>query len=177
MKTVVTVNEMVSILRKTVNGATIVTVDLDSPQDDKMLKTGNIFLGKGIVKRETLNGMIGYIYANAVNRIASKEGKDDRIAKPHPWGDMDEKHLFRLHRKTGKPYLSMMLSKHGAMVHGFFLPNGMAVDSEAIRLFIPEKKKSSTQADLEGEAVVRDYDMANIKGMRFNGADYQIVPN
>jgi len=173
MKTV-TVSEMIKIIREKTVGTSSITVDLDSPMDGKgkMRTTGNPFAGKGIVKRESLNGMIGYIYANAVNRIAGKEGKEEREAKQHPWGDMDEKHLFRIHRGNGKHYLSMMVKSTN--VEGFFAPDGSMVNEDEIRRFIPEKKKSSTQDDLNGEVIARDYGMENIRAIRAFGEEYLI---
>lgn len=173
MKTV-TVSEMIKIIREKTVGTSNVTVDLDSPMDAKgaMRTTGNPFADKKIVKREMLNGMIGYIYANAVNRIADKEGKEHREAKQHPWGDMDERHLFRIHRANGKHYLSMRIKN--VTVHGFFAPDGSMVNEEEIRKFIPEKKKSSTQVDLNGEVIPRDFGMENIRAIRAFGEEYLI---
>ena len=172
MKQYVSVSEAVRIVRENVKGTQAVTVDLDSPMDGKgkMRTTGNPFAGRGIVKRETLNGMIGYIYDNAINRLANKEGKEQRDAKRHPWGDMDEKHLFRIHRNNGKPYLSMMVKN--TEVHGFFAPDGTQIDENEIRQFIPEKTKSSSQADLDGEVIARDYGMENITAIRAFGNEY-----
>jgi hypothetical protein len=170
-----TIEQATDLLTQNVKGAEMVTVDLDSDMDGKgkMRKTGNPFVGMGIVKRETLNGVIGYIYSNSVNRVAAKEGKDEREAKPHPWGDMDEKHLFRRHRATGKPYLSMKVEN--VTVHGFFAPNGDEIPSDEIRKFIPEKKKSSTQSDLDGEVIPRDYSMKNIRAIRMRKIEIEIV--
>jgi len=173
MKTV-TVSEMIKIIREKTVGTSSITVDLDSPMDGKgkMRTTGNPFVGRGIVKRESLNGMIGYIYANAVNKVAGKEGKEEREAKQHPWGDMDEKRLFRIHRGNGKHYLSMMVKN--ANVEGFFAPDGSMINEDEIRKFIPEKKKSSTQDDLDGEVIARDYGMENIRAIRAFGEEYLI---
>jgi len=173
----VTTEETIQILREKVKGTTAITVELDSPMDGKgkMLKTGNPFVAKGIVKRKNLNGIIGYIYSNSVNRIASKEGKEERDAKLHPWGDMDEKHLFRIHRKTQKPYLSMKVEN--AHVFGFFAPDGTQIPDADIRPFIPEKSKSSTQEDLEGEVIARDYSMDNIKVIRAFGEVFCLSDN
>ena len=168
----VTVSEVMREIREKTVGTSSITVELDSPMDGKgkMRVTNNPFAGKGIVKREMLNGMIGYIYANAVNRIANKEGKEEREAKQHPWGDMDEKHLFRIHRKNGKPYLSMMVKN--VTVHGFFDPKGNQIPDDEIRPFIPEKSKSSTQEDLNGEVIARDFGMENITAIRAFGEEY-----
>lgn len=170
-----TIGQTVDMLLQNVKGAEIVTVDLDSDMDGKgkMRTTGNPFVGKGIVKRMTLNGVIGYIYGNAINRLATKEGKEDRDAKLHPWGDMDEKHLFRTHRGNGTTYLSMKVQ--GTTVHGFFAPNGDEIDATAIKGFIPEKHKSSSQADLEGEVIARDFSMANIRAIRMRGVEIKII--
>ena len=174
MKQYVSVPEVMKAIRENVKGTSSVTVDLDSPMDGKgkMRTTNNPFVGMGIVKRETLNGMIGYIYVNAVNKIADKEGKEEREAKQHPWGDMDESRLFRIHRTNGKPYLSMKVEN--VEVHGFFKPDGTMVDENEIRKFIPEKTKSSSQADLNGEVIVRDYGMENITAIRAFKNEYII---
>jgi len=168
-------SQVVEFLRVNVKGAQVVTVDLDSDMDGKgkMRKTGNAFHGLGMVKRQTLNGMIGYIYANSVNRIADKEGKDERNSKPHAWGDMDSEHLFRWHRKTGKPYLSMKVEN--VTVHGFFLPDGTQIERSKVKPFLPEKRKSSTQADLEGEVIARDYNLDNITAIRMKGVEIRLV--
>lgn len=165
----VTTSEAVNFIRENVKGTSAVTVELDSDMDgkSKMRTTGNPFAGMGIVKRETLNGMIGYIYANSINRIAEKEGSYERDAKRHPWGDMDEKHLFRIHRDTGKHYLSMKVEN--VTVHGFFAPDGTQIPNDEIRPFIPEKTKSSSQADLEQEVVASDFNLDNIKVIRAFG--------
>ena len=170
-----TKKQTVDMLRQNVNGAEMVTVDLDSDLDGKgkMRKTGNPYVGKGLVKRETLNGVIGYIYSNAVNRIAGKEGKEDREAKQHPWGDMDSKHLFRTHRTSGAAYLSMKVQ--GVTVHGFFLPDGTEIPADQVRPFLPEKRKSSTQNDLEGEVIARDYAMRNVRAIRMRKVEIRIM--
>lgn len=163
----------VQFVRENVNGTTIATVDLDSDLDSKMRKTGNPFLGIGAIKRMTLNGILGYIYGDAVNRQALKEGKEIREAKMHPWGDMDKKHLFRIHRKTLKPYLSMKVEKTD--VHGYFDRNGNPIDKKEIEQFIPEKSVSSTQADLQKEIIARDYNLDNIKKIRAFGNEFELI--
>ena len=174
MKQYVTVPEVMAAIRENVKGTSAVTVDLDSPMDGKgkMRTTNNPFAGMGIVKRETLNCLIGYDYGASVNRLAAKEGMEEREAKQHPWGDMDAERLFRIHRTNGKPYLSMKVTS--VTVHGFFAPDGTMIDEEAIRSFIPEKKKSSTQSDLDGEVIARDYGMENITAIRAFKNEYVV---
>jgi hypothetical protein len=176
MKKLVTSSEMVEIIRSSVNGTSIVSVDLDSPMDGKMNKTGNPFVDMGIVKRETLTGVIGYDYGKAVNRLATKEGAEERQAKRHPWGDMDDNSLFRIHRTNGNLYLSMKVK--GVNVFGYLMPDGKNLDEETTALlksFVPVKKKSSTQSDLDGEVIARDYSMENIRAIRMKGDEYIIL--
>ena len=172
-----TVAGFMEMMRANVRGTSAVTVDLDSDMDGKgkMRLTGNPYAGQGVVKRETLNGLVGYDYGAAVNRLADKEGKDERDAKPHPWGDMDASRLFRIHRKTGEPYLTMKVQS--VVVHGFFMPDGTEVPAENIRPFIHAKFKSSTQADLDGEVIARDYKLANIRKIRAFGVEVELIPD
>jgi hypothetical protein len=60
-------------------------------------------------------------------------------------------------------------------VHGFFKPDGSIIDSEKIKPFIPEKSKSSTQEDLDGEIIARDYSIKNIMMVRMLGEEYRII--
>lgn len=161
-------------LRETVNGTTAVTVLLETNLDakGKMRTTNNPFAGMGITKRETLNGIIGYSYANSVNRLASKEGKEEREVKPHPWGDMDAQRLFRIHRKTGEPYLSMKVQKQ--TVIGYFAPDGTEFPANVIEPFIPVPNKSSTQEDLDGEVIAKDFSLHNIREIKAFGTVYKL---
>jgi hypothetical protein len=170
--------QMVDLIRNNVKGTSAVTVDLDSSMDKKgaMRKGGNQFYGEGIVKRVKLNGMIGYNYGNAINKVANNEGKDEREAKRHPWGDMDDKRLFRVHRNNGNKYLSMKVQN--AQVIGFFRPDGTPLtdaEVEQIKTFIPVKKKSSSQADLEGEVIARDFSIDNMTGILFKGTYLTLI--
>lgn len=170
-----TASQVVDVMRMNINGTAAVTVDLDSDMDGKgkMRTTGNPFAGLGIVKRETLNGIVGYDYSKAVNRVAAKEDKEARDSKPHPWGDMDAKRLFRIHRKTGEGYLTMKVQ--ATTVHGFFKPDGTQVPKAEISVFIPEKTKSSTQQDLDAEVIARDYKLSNIQAIRGMGLEIELL--
>lgn len=167
----------VAFVRANVSGTTAVSVDLDSDMDGKgkMNVTGNPYAGKGLIKQETLSGLIGYKYANSVNNLAEKEGKEARKAKPHPWGDMDPHSLFRIHRTNNNHYLSMKVQS--ATVHGYFLPDGTEVPKEALTPFLPVKGKSSTQADLDGEVIARDFSLVNIKTIRMLGQTLELIPD
>jgi hypothetical protein len=161
-------NDFVKFVTESVSGTTFVTAEMDVQMDKKMRKTDNPYIGKGLVKREKMNGVIGFDYGHSVNMLAEKEGKEERVAKRHPWGDMDSKSLFRIHRETGKHYLTMKIQAKN--VEGYFLPDGTEVSKDELVAFIPEKgKKSSTQEDLDGEVIVCDISLDNIKNVKIKG--------
>ena len=163
----------VNFVKENVVGTSAVTVYLDSPMDSKMNKTGNPFYGKGLVKRESLNGMIGYKYEDAVNRIANAEGQEEREAQPHKWGDLDEKRLIRTHRKNGKNYLSMQVKK--VNVEGVFTPENTEIRREDIKPFEKTKKYvSSTQAGLEKKVDAKDFSLENITSVKMKGITIEL---
>lgn len=160
-------SEFVKFVTESVSGVTFVTAEMEIPMDKTMRKTDNPYVGKGLVKKEKMNGAIGFDYTHSVNLLAEKEGKEVRDAKRHPWGDMDEHNLFRVHRGNGKHYLTVKVQS--VNVEGYFLPDGTEISKEEIVEFLPEKKKSSTQEDLDGEVIVRDISLDNIKSVKMKG--------
>lgn len=172
MSTTITHSEAVNIINRNVKGTTMITVDMDSPMDSKMKKTGNPYLNQGLIKKVTLNGLIGFDYAGNVNRLASKEGKDEREAKPRKWGVLTENRLFVTHKE--QYYLQMRVEHSTDPV--YMLADGSTIPTECVKPFLPTKSKSSTQADLNGEIIVRDIKMENITGMRFKHGDYTLIP-
>lgn len=168
--TVITTAEAKNIIDRNVKGTTIITIDVDSPMDGKgkMLKTGNPFCGLGIIKKVTLNGMIGFDYENSVNRQAAREEKESREAKSRAWGTLTANRLFVEHK--GAYYLQMKVENASTPVYMY--PDGTVIDTNMIKPFLPVKKASSTQADLDKEVIVRDIKMENIAAMRFHSGNY-----
>lgn len=169
MKTKVTTSEIVSIIQRTVKGTMAVSVDAVTVPD--MRKTGNPYIGR-VLKHCTMNGLIGFDYENAVNNQAKREGlAGEREAKPRQWGVLTPDRLFVTHK--GSYYLQMKVQSASDPV--YFL-DGKEIAVETIKGFMPVKKASSTQEGLEKEVIVRDVKLENVKGIRFNGADYEILP-
>jgi len=163
-------DQIEALVQEKVKGTAIVTVDLEYPMDDtsKMTKGGNPFFGLGIVKRQTLNVVLGHSYINAVNRIALKEGKEEREAQENRIGPLDEKRLIRTSKKTGRKYLWAKLNN--VLSSEFIMPDGTKLTAEEeaeIKSFVPKKiSKSSTQSDLKGETKPQNYKLENIKEIR-----------
>lgn len=170
MKTIVTVKEAVAMIQRTVRGTMAISVDAVTVPD--LRKTGNPFVGK-IVKACTMNGLIGFDYETSVNNQAGREGKEERDAKPRKWGVLTADRLFVEHK--GQYYLQMKVQSASTPIYRDL--DGNEIPLSAIEAFMPPKAKSSTQADLEKEIVVRDVKVGNLRGMRFCGADYEIIPD
>lgn len=167
-KTIITTVEAVEIIRRTVKGCTAVSIDAETTP--KMNKTGNPFFGR-VKKFCRMDGLIGFDYENAVNNQAGREGKDERDAKPRAWGTLTADRLFVEHK--GKFYLQMKVQSSSTPIYRD--ETGAEIDKAALAPYMPERTVSSTQADLDKEIVVRDVSMENVKGMRFNGGEFEIV--
>lgn len=168
-KTVITVSEAINIIQRTVKGCTAISVD--AATTPKMNKTGNPFFGR-ITKFCRMDGLIGFDYENSVNNQANREGKEEREAKPRTWGVLTDDRIFVTHK--GEHYLQMKVQSTDTPVYRD--ATGTIVDKAILSPFMPERSgPTSTQTDLEKEIIVRDVKMSNVKGMRFNGGEYEIV--
>lgn len=177
MKTKVTLREVIGIIARTVKGTNAISIDAVTAPD--MLKTGNPYWDKAkkqftLLKSCTMNGLIGFDYENAVNNQAGREGLEQaREAKPRAWGVLSADRIFVLHK--GKTYLQMKVQSASDPIY-FDRVTGEVVDVLSLKPFMAEKKISSTQEGLEKEIIVRDITMENIIGLRFCGAEYEVVP-
>ena len=177
-----TIEQSQALITQNVNSAEMATVDLVCDLDKKMNKGGracsNTCFGKGMTYRTTINGVAKYDYTRAVNRVAAKEGKAEREAKAHPWGDRDDKGIFRVHRATGMPYL--ILKVENQRFDGYFNADGSPATAEQLAVIEQYKKpssgKSSTQSDLEGEVIEKCFAMSSIKAIRMRGIEIEVVP-
>jgi len=171
-------SEIEKLLKAGEKGTIFLTVFYASPMDKAMRKTGNRFHGQGLLKECSINGCVGFDYEAAVNRLAEKEGKEKREAKARQWGVLDADRKFVRHtNKDGvaKSYLQIMCRSNTIPV--FRLGARLLTDAEVaeVKTFIPEKEKSSTQEDLDGEVVLRDIDLNNILAIRVNGNHYLVA--
>lgn len=170
MKTL-TGNELVNMLTNEVRGTSIVTIL--SETEPEMRKTGNPFADKGIVKVQFLNGLIGYDYENAINKLAGKEGKAEREAKPRKWGVLTEDRIFVTHK--GNWYLRMKVEKSTGK--RYIDSEGNEISVTLLKPFLVVKSRSSSQSDLEGEVIERDIKISHIKTIAFKGETYAILPS
>jgi hypothetical protein len=168
-----TIAEMVGMIRSTVKGNAMLSIECET--EPNMRKTDNPFHGN-VVKRQKLNGMIGFDYEGGVNRLAAKEGKEAREAQPRKWGFLTADRLFVCKFNDGNPTHIRMRVMQSIDPRYFSTVDGTEVAKVDLLPFMPVKKKSSTQADLEGEVIERDITLENVKVLHFNGETYRITP-
>lgn len=159
---------MFALVSELAKGATFISIKTVTVPD--MRKTGNPFVGN-VKKHSVVNGILGFDYEDGVNRIAAKEGKEQRESKPRAWGVISPCKRFVFHK--GKVYLRLRCQ--AVMETPLYFDNdGLIVGErlDQLKSFFPVKVKSSTQADLQGEVIERDYGMETIIAFTFNKANY-----
>ena len=123
--------------------------------------------GKGEVLKEShLRVNIGFHYANSLDNQAKREGLvHDFQIKPRIWGTrrrdcplVDHKDKVYLECKVEELYQFRYCDIHG---------NEIA--KEEIELFLPKRTKSSTQAPLKKEIILRDFHLQSIRKIAFGG--------
>jgi hypothetical protein len=88
-------------------GTTFVTIVAET--DPKLRKRGNPYAGR-VTKRSRVNGAIGWIYGNGVNRQRIREGLDpDFEAFPRKWGERIKGTPFVEHK--GNTYLELKVER------------------------------------------------------------------
>ena len=98
-------------------------------------------------------------YSNSLYSMASREGKEIVFdVKPRQWGErMDGTPLVHYRNKY---YLEAKCERVIEM--DYYDQEGNKLDKEEMSQFLPKRYKSSTQAKLDGEVVLRDYSLDNL---------------
>lgn len=157
--------ELVTFIDTNIKGTTTGSFVVDTPV---RLKANNPF-GE-VRQKQTLNGIIGFDYNNSVNRMADKEGKQERDAQPRAWGTISPNRIWVLHTPKGttqeKRYLQIkverQLNNDATRPVLYEVATGKTLTQADIEPYRYAKSKTSTQADLVGEVVVRDIKVDNI---------------
>jgi len=112
-------------------------------------------------------------YSNSLYSMASREGKEIVFdIKPRQWGErMDGTPLVH-HR--GKYYLEAKCEN--VLEMDYYTQDGDKLNKEVMSEFLPKRNKSSTQAKLDGEVVLRDYSLDNLLVFR-GGTKKFIIKN
>lgn len=132
--------------------------------DPRMRKRGNPYIGR-VLKRSTVNGAIGWIYQNSVNRERARENLEpDFEAFPRKWGQRIKGTPFVEHK--GKTYLELKVER---ALSTEYLLDGEVVDKSVIEEWLPKRKPEGERQEVDRPIILRDYDLANIKAITFDG--------
>ena len=116
--------------RKGTQFVTIVAVT-----DPRMRKRDNPYIGR-VQKRSTVNGAIGWIYQNSVNRERAREDLEpDFEAFPRKWGERIKGTAFGEH--NGNTYLELKVEREIATE---YLLDGAPVERSVIEEWLPASK-------------------------------------
>jgi len=126
-------------------------------------------------KRAVVNGVIGWIYENAVNRQREREGaQPDFEALPRKWGA----------RLVGTPlvehkggfYLEFKFQRSVS----YYYYNGAtrecyssAADIDAINRLTGARDHGTERQELDAPIILRDYRMSNIRSIKMGGVLYK----
>ena len=118
------------------------------------------------LKKTRLLANVGFQYSNSLNSQAKREGKEiDFDVKPRRWGIRLPNCALVEHK--GNHYLECKVEKTFEV--NYFLENGAPIEKSAIEEFLPKKRESSTQDQLDKKIILRDIKLENILSMRFQG--------
>ena len=175
-------------------GTTIVT--LVAHTDPRMVKKDrasgepNPYLGA--IKIATVNGIIGWRYANAVNNQRQREANPQTIetaeavpvfdALARTWGEKAkeveidgitialESNPFINHKNV--LYLEIKCER---AIEVSYVLVGQKIDVEILRPYLPLHKSESKRQQVEREIVLRDYRLDNIRELRIHGSHYLVA--
>lgn len=168
----ITVEQLKEML-KARKGATIVTIVAETEPD--LRKTGNPYIGCKKISR--VNGVINWIYENAVNRQREREGQpvnaDGYIehfeSLPRKWGQRIHGTPFVEHKDN--TYLELKVER--SLGHEY-RHNGETLTDEQVAPFLPKKKEGERQK-VDKPVILRDYNLTNIVQISVGGEVYDIA--
>lgn len=152
-----------------IDGATFVS--FSSITDPSWARTkGNPYVGK-VKKHSRVNGVINWVYENAVNRQRKREGLEaDFEAHPRKWGQRLAGTPFVVHK--GKVYLEVKVES--CRKPEYFDQDGNPVDPELLKPWLRQSDDSGRQ-EVEKPVILRDYTLDNITSITCNGNVYELA--
>jgi hypothetical protein len=133
-----------------------------------MAKTDNPYAGN-CVKLSRVNGMLNWQYERAVNRQRGRKGDaGDFEAMPRKWGRRVDGTPFVQH--NGKVYLELKVQR--SLGYEYRTLDGVAIDPAELTPFL--RSAGETRQGVEREVILRDYALASIDAITFDGQRYEI---
>lgn len=165
----VTPNQIEDILRE-IRGAKAVTITAKT--ELKMKVSARQAFSGPVFKLSRVNGMINWVYENAVNRQREREGVTaDFESHPRQWGVRLQGTPFVQHNDS--LYLELKVEK--SLEEPTYVDvEGNAVTFDAVQPHLTARSNSSRQG-VEKQIILRDYRMDSITSITVNGTCYIIV--
>lgn len=160
-------------------GSFFVTIVAET--DPRLLKTNNPFTGVRKISR--VNGLLNWIYENAVNNQRVRENQPlDTAGDVEHFHSMPRKWGSRLRREDGtvtplvehkdKHYLELKVQK--SLGHEYRDGNDAVIDPAAVAPFIPKRKEGERQ-EVDNPVILRDYAIENITQITLDGVVYEVT--
>lgn len=152
---------------KTIKGATIVTLNCKTIPE--MRKTDNPFWGN-VFKFAVVNGLVNWIYENAVNRQRLRENLEpDFQAFPRKWGQRIRGTPFVIHKEE----LYLELKRQNVLEEEYRDREGNIISKvDLIGYF---KAEGEGRQGVANKVILRDYKVDNIKSLVWRGEEYKVT--
>jgi hypothetical protein len=163
---------------QTRKGAFFATIVAET--DPRLLKTGNPYVGTTKISR--VNGLLNWIYENAVNnqRVRENQPLDNAgevehfTALPRKWGvrvKRTDGTVTPLVEHNGKHYLEVKVQKSLGYEYRH---NGATIDPAKVEPFLPKRKEGARQ-EVDNPVILRDYALENIQQITIDGIVYELT--
>lgn len=160
-------------------GSFFVTIVAET--DPRLLKTNNPFTGVRKISR--VNGVLNWVYENAVNNQRVRENQpvdaagevEHFTAMPRKWGSRirrDDGTVTPLVEHKDKHYLELKVQK--SLGHEYRDANDAVIDPSAVAPFIPKRKEGERQ-EVDNPVILRDYAIENITQITLDGVVYEVT--
>lgn len=145
-----------------------------------MRKTNNPYVGATKISR--VNGLLNWIYENAVNRQRIREDQpldangevEHFTAKPRKWGQRVKRNdgtVTPLVEHKGKHYLELKVERSLGYEYRH---NGQTLDPAVVAPFLPNREEGARQ-EVDNPVILRDYSIENITQITIDGIVYEIT--
>jgi hypothetical protein len=159
-------------------GAFFVTIVAET--DPRLLKTDNPYVGTTKISR--VNGLLNWIYENAVNNQRFRENQpldnngevEQFTALPRKWGvrvKREDGTVTPLVEHKEKQYLELKVQQ--SLGYEYRL-NGQTIEPEKVEPFLPKRKEGARQ-EVDNPVILRDYSLENIHQITLDGVVYEIT--
>ncbi len=187
---VITVQQLQEMLTSSAGAKIVTIVTITEPEMRKAIKISKETLEdsvlenpyyNNVIKVSRVNAMINWHYDNAVNAQLKREGKEaDFKPKERKWGTRLHNSPFVSHvrKSDGKNCLYLEVKVNSSLGHAYYNPStGLQIPMEHVEPFLKEKSSSKEYQGTDKEIILRDYDVANIATIVFDGNGYMLKEN